>query len=303
MAVNSLLTHTRTQESAADQAGTRYLAQARLPATGFLTFMQQLESQELLPASAQSEYIRTHPLTQDRVDFLRQIVAQRDAEGTQGATPAAWRTFHGRMRAKLLGFIAPTRALQEKGDDFDTRYAHSIAHYRKGDIPRALSILETLLKEEPRNAYLYELKGQVLFESGRVAESIAPYARAAELAPRDGRGLIRIAYGHALLEDGKNLKEAVRQLRLALDEEEQREPQAHYFLAMTYGKMGEEGLSRLHLAEQYLLQNRREFAVREANLALRSLPAASPSALRARDILAVAEKEDGGENKERRRNH
>src|SRR5690606_22011049 len=70
MALRTILRHTRIQETAADQAGVRFLQDARLPVSGLLGFMETMESQELLPESEQSAYVRTHPLTRDRVDFL-----------------------------------------------------------------------------------------------------------------------------------------------------------------------------------------------------------------------------------------
>jgi predicted Zn-dependent protease len=289
MAINDMLSHTRTQEASADQAGTRFLAGANLPVTGFLSFMETMKDQELLPDAAQSPYVRTHPMTQERIDFLKSTADTREKSGRSGSVPANWDALQGRMRAKLLGYIEPDRALQDRSDSRDAQYARAIAWYRKGQMDRALSVLDPLIDVEPMNPYLYELKGQILFEAGRIAQSIAPYSRAANLAPH--AGLIRIAYGHALLEaqgePGQFLPEAIRQLEQAV-ETETHAPEAHYFLAMAYGRQGKEGLSRLHLAEKYAMENRMDLADREAHLAVRLLPERSPGRLRAEDIIAAA---------------
>lgn len=287
VALRGMLRHSRVQETAADQAGVRFLQGAGLPVSGFMSFMEQLSSQELLPDSQQSEYVRTHPMSQDRVDFLRHTIEKSPRDGQ---TPAAWNALLERMQRKLEGYLYPDRALARKGADANTRYGHAIAHYRKGAIERALPLLDGLLAEEPGNPYFHELKGQILFERGRVKEALPEYAAAVKAAPKSG--LIAAAYGHALLED-KQLDKAARTLDGAL-RLEPRMAQAYHLLAIAYGRQGKEGLSRLHLAEEALLQKKLDHARTEANLALNALPKSSASALRALDILDEI-------NRERRR--
>lgn len=283
------LRHSRTQEGSADQAGVRFLQGAGLPVSGFLSFMKKLGSQELLPESEQSQYVLTHPLTEDRIDFLKRIVD----ESPQGKSPPAWDELHRRIKAKLLGYIFPDRALQDKDTSASARYARAIAWFRKGQLDKALELLDPLLREEPDNPYFHELKGQMLLENGRVEAAVADYARAVKLAPFSG--LMRIAYAHSLLESREkkeeHLAEAVRQLNIAIGKERQM-PEPHHLLAIAYGKQGQEGMSRLHLAEEALMQNKLDFAKREASLARANLKKGTPAYLRADDILNAAEKTD-----------
>jgi predicted Zn-dependent protease len=287
IATRNLLRHTRTQEGSADQAGVRFLQGAGLPVTGFLSFMKKLESQELLPESQQSQYVLTHPLSQDRVDFLQHVVD----ENPGGKIPPVWNELHRRIKAKLLGYLFPDRALQDKDTSVAAQYGRAIARFRKGQTDKALAALDPLLRAEPDNPYFLELKGQMLFESGRIGEAIPAYARAAALAPFSG--LIRIAYARCLLESTENKNEreteAIRQLTIAIGKEKH-SAEPHHLLAIAYGKQGQEGISRLHLAEEALMQNRPDFAKREASLALANLKKGTPAYLRAEDILdAVGE--------------
>lgn len=282
-----LLRHSRMQETAADQSGVNYLLGAQLPVSGMLSFMEKLQDQELLPDSQQIEYVRTHPLTIERVSYLQGVASSTAKRGY--AFPPEWTERHRRMVAKLKGFLFPDQAMLDKGNDLPARYGRAIALYRKGRIADSLKILDPLMKEEPKNPYFYELKGQMMLENGRVNEALAPYARAAELMPSSA--LIRTAYAHALLEakgdTKKNQAEAVKQLTQSLHTE----PQnifTHHLLGIAYGKQGNEGLSRLHLAEEQLLKNNTDLAIREAKLAQASLPKNSASWLRAQDILSAA---------------
>ena len=43
--------------------------------------------------------------------------------------------------------------------------------------------MDGLISERPQDPYFQELKGQMLFENGHVAEAIPPYRRAVELLP------------------------------------------------------------------------------------------------------------------------
>jgi len=292
-AQRSFLKHSRVQESSADQSGVRYLKDSHLPLEGFLTFMGKLSSQELLPESQQSEYVRTHPLTRDRIDFLQTMV---DGQRSKGQVPPEWVDIHNRVRAKLFGYLFPEQAVNNTGTDIASRYGRTIALYRRGRTAEALSETDKLIAEENRNPWFYELKGQILFENGKVAEAVGPYKNAVTYAPHSG--MLRVAYAHALLEsknDDKTLQEAVEQLKTALRTEPY-QARTHRLLATAYGRLGEEGMSHLHLAEEAYIRGNVSFARREVVLAQKSLPKNSPAWLRADDILAEIRKKDQKKN-------
>jgi predicted Zn-dependent protease len=280
----TMLRHSRVQESAADQSGVRYLKDAGIPVTGFLSFMQKLASQELLPDSQQAEYVRTHPLSRDRVDFLEHTAATIKG---QGAVPSEWVEMHKRMKAKLLGYLYPDRALADKTDmSFSGRYGRAIATYRKGKPTAAVALVDPLIAEEPQNPYLHELKAQILFENGQISESLPSYAKATSLAAFSG--LIRAAYGHALMEAGRT-EDAIRELNKSLVSEP-RNARTWRLLATGYGKQGHEGPMRLSLAEEALLKGNLDAAGREAAIAQKVFKKNSASWVRANDIMDTVKK-------------
>ena len=86
---------------------------------------------------------------------------------------------HHRIVAKLMGFITPEVALQrfaEADRSVPARYARAIAWYRKGALGSALLGIDGLLKEYPNDPYFHEVRGQMLFENGRVAELVLLHA-------------------------------------------------------------------------------------------------------------------------------
>src|SRR4029077_16058932 len=106
---------------------------------------------------------------------------------------------HHRIVAKLMGFISPSVALQrfsEADRSVPARYARAIALYRTGALGSALLTIDGLIKEYPNDPYFHEVRGQMLFENGRVNEAIPSYRRAAQLLPASG--IIKVDFARTL---------------------------------------------------------------------------------------------------------
>ena len=289
-AMNGFLAFSRVQESSADQSALYEFNQARMNPTGFQSFMEQLQNQELLPSSEQSKYVRTHPLTRDRIQAIEGGVAKSPYKDV--AWPAAWNEEHARIVAKLTGFITPGKvAFQYDDRDRSTaaNYARAIAAYRQSRVEQSLSMMDELLKAEPQNPYFHELKGQMLLDYGRVQPSIAELRKAVSL--KADAPLIRVLYAQALIADSRNgqdkvaLKEAIRQLEL-IQSDEGRTPKVQRLLAMAYGYQGMEAEAQLHLADEAALTGNYKDARRLAESAAGQMKKGSRSWLRAQDILS-----------------
>ena len=95
----------------------------------------------------------------------------------------------------------PARVLNSyNGDDMLNRYARSIAAFRLPDLGRALEDIDSLIIEYPQDPYFHELKGQMLFENGRIDASVPPYEESVRLRP--DAALLRIGLARALIETG-----------------------------------------------------------------------------------------------------
>lgn len=286
-AMNHFLAFSRVQESSADQAGYRFMTGAGYDPEGLPSFLEKLASQELLTISEQSQYVRTHPLSQDRVDALENKVQTSSLKGK--AYPPNWTENYLRMKAKLLGFIAPQQVLYvypSSDTSMPARYARAIAAYRTNHVEDAVKQINSLLVDEPNNPYFHELKGQMLFEFGKVPESIASYEKASTMLPASG--LIRTAYARALVEGARNnpamLQKAIAQLKRA-EQDEPRSTEIKRLLATAYGRLGQEPQARVYLAEESLMKGRKSEAVRMAKVTLPQLPPNSAEAIRAKDII------------------
>jgi len=290
VALKGLLSYTRNQESTADQMAVRFLNGTHQSPRGLLEFMKILGGQEVLYSSNQDPYLQTHPLTQDRVNFLEEQV-KSSPYGPAPISPELV-ALHNRMRAKLYGFLEPLdRVLQvypESDDSLPARYARAIAHYQAGDIAKALELINPLIAEVPGDPYFRELKGQMLFEYGRLPEALPEYQEAVRLRPhsaqlRLGLAQVQIETNHPELNDAalENIEATLR--------EEPDNSFAWRLAAVAYGRKGDVGMTALALAERALAQGQAKEAQDQAVRARDILPAGSPGALRAADIEGLAD--------------
>ncbi|MFK7839870.1 MAG: M48 family metalloprotease [Bdellovibrionales bacterium] len=286
VAQRRFLSHSRVNESAADQAALSYFEGAKFNPKGLGSFLRKLEDQELLPLSRQAEYVRTHPLTRNRIEAVQNRASQSPYQDAEFS--AEWIDQHERMRAKLIGFITPGRVAWEYDDrdlSIPARYARTISAYRQNRIRDAIAGIEDLISEEPNNPYFHELKGQMLVDFSRLDDALPSYLEAIALKPQEA--LFRIAYAHALIESGndkKRLEDAIEQLQRA-QKTESRSGRVHRLLATAYGRLGQENIAKIHLAEEAVLQRRLNYATRLGKMVLSNETPQSRTWIKARDLL------------------
>lgn len=275
----------RTQESSADQFALRILNHTGQSARGLLEFFDILGDQEILVASSQDPYVRTHPLTRERVATIRHHVEAE--EGPLPGAPTARQLTHDRLVAKLFAFLETQGRTLQRYPETDTsvaaRYARSIAYFRRGELDKARPLIDGLLVESPDDPFFHELKGQMLLENSKVAEAREDYEKAYALAP--GEPLIAISLGHALVESGTpgDLDRAEQVLRRALSEEP-RNAFAWRLLGTAMGRRGMEGQAAYAMAEYAMLTGDPAQALYHVGKAQRAIPKTDPLWLRLEDL-------------------
>jgi predicted Zn-dependent protease len=259
VAQRSFLAFSRAQEQTADQAAVNYLTTLKMSPEGLLEFFRILDTQNLRITGDGNPYLRTHPLTRERIASMEDDVARspyRDAKPNP-----ALAADHARAVAKLDGFLAnPAQVLARRtGDSLPDRYARAVAYYRIPDLDKALDLIDGLIEQRPEDPYFHELKGQMLFENGRIADAIAPYRQAVRYRPDSA--LLRYGLARALIEQDsdKDLAEAAALLQEAVRIEPSNAA-AWRSLGIAEGKRGREGPAAMALAEQAVLLRNREDA-------------------------------------------
>ena len=292
-AMGRFMAFTRTQESSADSAGAKYLSAAGISGKGSIDFFKKLQNQEyrLTARLPEDSYDRTHPLSSERIAALLQVY-EKDPAWNRPPDPALEARFQ-RVKAKLLGFINPklaTTRYPESDLSVPARYARAYAYHVGAYPEKALYEATSLLKTNPDDPFFLELQGQILLESGKPAEAIAPLREATIRA--GNQPLIAAMLGHALIatEKPENFVEAKQVLKAAVSRDNQN-PFAWYQLGIIYDREGDPARAALATAERNNLEGNPKLALVSAEMALKGIPAGSPDYLRAQDIAMVSRTE------------
>ena len=293
MAKRSFLMYSRTQESAADQAAVKYLESTGQSARGLAGLLAALGDQELIGIRHQDPYVRTHPITRDRILFIESHVARSRYSDTPA--PSRLLAMHRRMVGKLRGYTEPTartlRRYKETDPSVEARYARAVAYSRRPDLERALPLIDGLIAEQPHDPYFHEFRGQILFEGGRASEALASYTMAAQLSPDSPLILRGLAQVQLELDDPALLEGAIANLRAALHHGAT-SPFAWRQLAIAHGRNGQMGESALAMAEEAMMNDDLPAARHYAQRAEKLLPSGSAGWLHANDILEATKKDE-----------
>lgn len=303
-AIGKFLAYSRGEEGSADAAGASFLSKAGISGRGSLGFFEKLsglESRYAVSRDAEMEYVRSHPLTNDRIATLRDTY-ERDPAWRTPDDPVIEARFQ-RIRAKLIGYLgepAQTLRLYPATDtSAPARYARAYAYHKQAEVGKALAETRALIAVAPNDPYFLELEGQILLESGRPAEALAVLRKATELT--NAQPLIATLYGHALIatEDPGNAAEAERVLRAAVARDRYN-PFAWRQLGTVYAARGDMPRANLASAEQQVMSGDYLQAVRSARNAQAGLPEYSADWLRAQDIEMQARSLLDKQDKKRR---
>jgi predicted Zn-dependent protease len=289
-AITDLLKYSRTQEAAADAAALKYLDATGQSSAGLSEFFRLLQADIRLQGGREHPYLSSHPLTTDRVSVVDNHLALSRFADAQ--IPRRQFIDHQMMRAKLIGFTQPLdtvlRVFPETNNSIPARYARSTAYYLEGNLAKAVPLIDGMISEFPRNPYFHELKGQMLFENGRIKESLIPYQKSVELAPDEP--LLRTALARAQIETGD--ESLLEDAGLHLETAAGREPEMREIWRLTTivnGRLGNFGQMALSQAE-YELRGGEYVAARGlADRAIDQLATGSPGWLRAQDIRSEAQ--------------
>jgi len=286
-ALRQFLAHTRAEESSADQSGIRYLARAGIDPSGTLDVHRLFEGQELLSTSRQDPYMRTHPLTRDRLRAAEGFVAAYAGNAKPNPELDYW---YDRARGKTTAFIRPTKwtlSRYQESKAEDVRHMRlAVAYHRQQNTSKALSHIDKALAARPDDAYYYELKAQILLESRQFQNAVTAYKKADELAP--GNALILGGLGRALL-TVNHPKEALQYLEAARARDF-RDARVLRDLGSAYAQTNQHGMASLLAAERYALANRLDDAEIHARRAMARLPQGSSAFNRADDIARAAKR-------------
>lgn len=269
----------QVEESSADRIAVDIVQKLGYSMNGFSNIMDKIQAEERLNASEhQIGYLRTHPMTADRKQNISHFLKNTPSLQNDDS--------FNRIRAKLVAFMMDEKQalLQYNGTTNNDLYAQSIIDYRAHRFDKAFEKLDTLISKEPENPYLYELKGQFKFETGKIDEAIQNYQIAYDLS---NAPLIGIALAQAMLEkqDKDNAQKALHLLEKAiLKEGDSGLPWR--LMATAYDRLNKPDLAQYAMAEYYYQTGKTKQAEKTAEKALKKLDKKSVAHQHLNDLLA-----------------
>jgi predicted Zn-dependent protease len=292
---------TRTQEEAADNHAIEYLDKMQYPADGLVNLLELFEREMIGYKGQIDEYLLSHPISRKRIDLIKSRTAEKKHSGEK--INQKLQRQMDMVLAKLEGFIADpdtTLAKYKNQNDELSNYKKSIALFHKGKIPESLALLDPIIekpnRENSEKGFLLEMKGQILFESGDISNSILTYDKAIKLLSAKDSAQAKISFASGILtlkQSDKDLIElAIKNLEEAKIFEEE-SPFLFKQLANAYSKISDEGRSFLALAEYNLLIGKSDKCIKYAKSAKEKLDQNSKlELLRADDLIEIAKEQE-----------
>jgi len=202
-AMQAQINFTRANEEEADRIGIQLLERAEFDPNGMPAFFEKLQQNSRYTANA-PEFLRTHPLTSNRIADTR---ARAEAMPNDG--PYNESTSYQFIRTKLMvkSYNYPGDAVKhykniidqgEFRDDIVTlRYGLALAYLENKDYTAASQLLESLLEKDKENMSMLLARAEVDVRQGNYDGAIKIYQDMKHIYP-DYRPLI-LSYANTLL--------------------------------------------------------------------------------------------------------
>jgi beta-barrel assembly-enhancing protease len=277
-AIQRQLSFSRDLEREADRVGFQILRDAQYDTNGMVAFFGRLQSGARGYNDTAPSYLRSHPLTTERIADIQGRVRDQPYRQRLDSTD-----FH-LVRARLRVLQDPSaKGLNEASDFFESqilqrnalvtlgaKYGLAFVALKKAQFDKAFSLLQEVKKSIPdgeQNAMLASFALDIKLAPGQsreVAQQAVTEAQAAYRKFPLSRGIGQ-QVADALIAAGRNA-EASDFLRDQIQLYRQ-EPKLHQQLAKTYSLLGKRALQHMSLAESYVLLGSTVAALDQLDLA------------------------------------
>jgi len=268
--IQTQLDFTREHEREADRIGIQTLAQAGFDPRGAVSFFERLQKSSRLYEYNAPEYLRTHPITSERIADLQNRLENKPYRQVPDSLEfqlvrAKLRADEGTPQQAIAHF---EEALLEKkySSEAASRYGLAVALLRAKETARAERELAQLRKAAAPNAIIENLSARIKVAAGSQDAALAQYQTALRSFPNH-RALV-YGYAEALLQNRHGndaLKLIGNRLRRFPNDSRLYELQAQ-----GYAMQGKMLLSHQAQAEAYTRQGNLVAAIEQLQLGLKT---------------------------------
>ncbi|MDP2433577.1 MAG: M48 family metalloprotease [Pseudomonadota bacterium] len=267
MNIQSQLDFTREHEREADRTGLQILSDAGFAPQGMATFFERLQSQGRLYENNAPAYLRTHPLTYQRIADMQNRVAQMPYR--QHVDSLEFLLVRARIQAnegEATDALRRFEALTQSNPEPANWYGLARAAIRAGKPDRAQAALVRLDAGKATSPMILALKAEFALSERQPSRAIDLLAR--DMPAYASYRPLAYLYAHALLATGKP-----REALIFIGEQQRTwfaDARLYSLLAEAHQGLGELTQSHLAQAESYALQDRQGAAIEQLQLAQKS---------------------------------
>ncbi len=266
------LDFTRANEHEADRVGMQLLAASDYDPRGMADFFYRLQQESRYYESGMPEFLRTHPVTTDRISEAQDRASRYPKKPTINSPyyPLVLARLHLRYSASpetLLQQFKTAIAENKSLNESDT-YLLALIHEKVGNIKESRDIYKKLLAQAPERIAFIHGMAELESSRGNHNEALALYRQGLKRYP--GNTLLSLALAETLTRQKKF--SAAREL---LQQQLVRNPassEAYRLLAKLEASSGNSVASHLAQAEYYYLSGEPHSALDQLNIARRSNP-------------------------------
>jgi predicted Zn-dependent protease len=272
------LKYSRENEEEADQLGFRYLCSAGYPPKDMSLAMLRLAQGQFVTSSRVPTYLSTHPDLNDRVEYLQDLVRnkEREMKGSKVCSPSASDDFY-MVQAALVATYADSQLAVERLQNLSqfskaaAEYGSARLHLRQGKVAEALPELQDAARKAASCTFVLSSLGGLYLQQGKVADAQKVLQSALLLDP--SAPMVHFRLAQVLQEQGRR-EEALVHLQ-QIEEHSPIFPAIDMQLGTLLGQMNRMGLAHYHLGRYYELRQDVKNAIfhyEKAKVMLREYP-------------------------------
>jgi predicted Zn-dependent protease len=269
IAIQSQINFTRSNEYEADRVGVGVLARSGFDPEGMPEFFSTLAQQSGPMASQAPEFLRTHPVTVNRIAETRARADEYEVAEVRDATGYTLT----RARLTLMSSKTPEKAVErfegerdnpDRVGDIVIEYGIALANLEMGKARQAKQAFEGMLQTNPAVINFHSGLAAAQLASGDEATALQTYKNAMTLFPRNVPLTIR--YAEALIETGD--PNQAHDILLDLYNQVPPSPEQVRQIALAAGAAGDTADAHYYMAEYHLLNGDLGMAADQLRVAL-----------------------------------
>lgn len=270
--IQQQINFTRSNEYEADRVGVGVLAQSGFDPYGMPDFFETLARQTGPLASQAPEFLRTHPVTANRISETRSRAADYPETDSQDAVSYSLT----RARLRFLSSSTPEKALVKfEGDlddpemvgDIGTEYGIALTRMSLGQYELARDDFQNLMDANPSVIHFHSGLALAQMATGDKQAAFKTFSDAVRLFPRNVPLTFR--YAEVLFQNGQ--PEDAHRILLDLYNQVPPTPEQVRLIALAASAAGDTADAHYYMAEYHLLNGELVMAADQLRLAL-SLP-------------------------------